>query len=88
MEKNQIIISEFHKNAFFVNLGCFSLLRFILIGCDGLWKSFSVQESVKFIEQLLNVSCPLSLCPVLKKCVMSLVFIIASSKMGIVCSCY
>ncbi|XP_064599031.1 integrin-linked kinase-associated serine/threonine phosphatase 2C-like isoform X2 [Liolophura sinensis] len=28
--------------------------RFLLIGCDGLWKSFSIQESIEFIEQQLN----------------------------------
>ena len=33
-----------------------SVLRYVLIACDGLWKAFDNRTAIEFINKVLNVS--------------------------------
>ena len=53
-----------------VNANSLQNYRFILIGCDGIWKVFSAEDAAKFVIQVLEVQyvypyCNFSDCPYL-----------------------
>lgn len=49
------------------SLSLFLSLRFIILGCDGLFKVFSAEEAVKYILNILQVYIMLTMCVYGKK---------------------